>query len=138
MSDLRNTSLGRYLIRSSRESLGAEGITYSDNQWRRMVRNNTNNGCRRPSPKMADSQSISKSLTQIYKEIGMNKVTKQTYYKIENLEPDVLRILTAIILNSSRDSLNNYLESIGGQPDIVSEEEWDALKRFGKDLHQNR
>lgn len=68
----------------------------------------------------------------------MSKVTKQIQYNIENLEPEVAQILVSIIFNSSKNSLNSYLESLGGRPNIISEEEWEMLKEFGKELHRHR
>jgi len=69
----RKAVVRSFLTRASRESLAAEGIVYSDRQWRRMV-----SAARKAKPQrskarpaaMADRKKISQSLTQAYSRVS--------------------------------------------------------------------
>ena len=60
---------------------------------------------------------------------------KVTVYNIYNIDEDVVKTLTSILLNSPLPALNKYLESQGGRPNIVSKETHELLITFADTLH---
>ncbi|MCP1675631.1 hypothetical protein J2T57_002781 [Natronocella acetinitrilica] len=70
MAKPTRAEIRRYLNQASRESLAAEGITWSDKQWRRIVsaaRNAQPQRSAAPSAKeITDPREVAESLTQAY------------------------------------------------------------------------
>lgn len=46
---------------------------------------------------------------------------------IENVPEDVVKVLYTVIANSTRTSLNQYLASRGGAPEVISQQQYDQL-----------
>lgn len=50
----------------------------------------------------------------------------------------VSEILLSLILNSTKESLNEYFESRGARPNLMTDEEWERLYDFGLSLFHNK
>lgn len=75
-SKAHKDAVGRYLTRASRESLAAEGIVFSDRQWKRVVSAARKGQPQRSATRSAETptdrnrKTVSQSLTQAYSRVS--------------------------------------------------------------------
>lgn len=61
-------------------------------------------------------------------------VKRKTVIDIDNVPLEAAMTLYTIIQNSTRESMNEYLESRGGTHDIISEDVWSELTDIAKQI----
>lgn len=64
------------------------------------------------------------------------QVRKKTTYDINDVPKIFVDVVTTVLLNSNRNSLNQYLESRGGRPGLISEEEWKEVCHIATKIHE--
>ncbi len=73
-SSAHKAAVRRYLTQASRESLAAEGIVYSDRQWKRVVsaarKGQPPRSANKADTAMTDRKAVSQSLTQAYRRVS--------------------------------------------------------------------
>jgi len=62
-------------------------------------------------------------------------IDKVVSYNIVDIEPSVAEALARLLSNIDRDSINKYLESRGGMPNIIGHDEVKKLVEIGQDIH---
>jgi len=65
-------------------------------------------------------------------------IEKKTMYNLLDIDEDVLKTIEKVFLNSTRQSLNNYLEGRGGMPNIISCDEMTTVFEFANTLRKVR